>query len=200
MQAHDHGKWGCACWGADDQIGAANHLTPEKRRAALRSIDAATVYDLSHVFGADAPFMVPNQTPFLMSMWSTWRNSIRRRRQHGVTNDAGTNVERIEMTAHVGTHIDALGHVSKGDRLYNNLDASEILRPGHLGIARHHDRRITHAVGLAPHPAIVDFGRLVDRPVARAAHIARAIALAPFALGIAFERSRHDIRDGRRRL
>ena len=29
------------------------------------------------------------------------------------------------MTAHVGTHIDALGHFSKGDRLYNGLSAAE---------------------------------------------------------------------------
>ena len=29
------------------------------------------------------------------------------------------------MTAHVGTHIDALGHFSKGDRLYNGLSAAD---------------------------------------------------------------------------
>jgi len=127
MKAHDHGKWGCACWGKDDQIGAANLLTPAKRLAALKSIETATVYDLSHTFGADAPYMSPNQPPFLMAMWSTWRDAIRRRRKLGMTNDAGSNVERIEMTAHVGTHIDALGHVSKGDKLYNGFDAVETL-------------------------------------------------------------------------
>jgi kynurenine formamidase len=59
----------------------------------------------------NAPFMVPNQTPFLMSIWASWRDSIRRRRQlTGALKDAGANVERIEITAHVGTHIDALGH------------------------------------------------------------------------------------------
>jgi kynurenine formamidase len=127
MIAHNHGKWGCACWGRDDQLGAANLLTPEKRLAALRSIATGKIYDLSHVFGMGAPNMQPNQPPFLMMMWATWRDAIRRRRRLGITNDAGVNVERIEMTTHVGTHIDALGHVSNGDRLYNGFDAAEVL-------------------------------------------------------------------------
>ncbi|HUN42281.1 MAG TPA: cyclase family protein [Acetobacteraceae bacterium] len=118
--AHDHARWGAA-----DQIGAANLLTAEKRLAALALVREGRIYDVSHEIGMGAPFLVPNQTPFLMSMWATWRDSIRRRRLLGATNDAGANVERIEMTAHVGTHIDALGHFSKGDRLYNGLAASE---------------------------------------------------------------------------
>lgn len=127
MTTHNHGRWGCACWGKDDQLGAANLLTPEKRLAALKSIESGKLYDLSHVFGAGAPAMQPNQPPFLMSMWATWRDAIRRRRKMGFTNDAGVNIERIEMTTHVGTHIDALGHVSNGDRLYNGIDAAEVL-------------------------------------------------------------------------
>ncbi|HUB43771.1 MAG TPA: cyclase family protein [Acetobacteraceae bacterium] len=118
--AHDHARWGAA-----DQIGAANLLTAEKRLAALALVREGRMYDVSHEIGMGAPFLVPNQTPFLMSMWATWRDSIRRRRLLGATNDAGANVERIEMTAHVGTHIDALGHFSKGDRLYNGLAAAD---------------------------------------------------------------------------
>ena len=109
---HDHSRWG-----ANDQIGAANLLTVEKRLAALRSVRDGRVYDVSHEIGMGAPF--------LMSMWASWRDSIRRRRLSGARNDAGANVERIEMTAHVGTHIDALGHFSKGDRLYNGLSAAD---------------------------------------------------------------------------
>ncbi len=120
--AHDHSRWG-----ADDQIGAGNLLTAERRLAALRSVRDGRVYDLSHAIGADAPFMLPNQTPFLLSIWASWRQSIKRRRAIGATNDAGSNVERAEMTMHVGTHIDALGHFSIGDRLYNGLSAAEVV-------------------------------------------------------------------------
>ena len=119
---HDHSRWGPA-----DQIGAANLLTVEKRLTVLRSVREGRVYDVSHEISMGAPFMVPNQTPFLLSIWASWRDSIRRRRATGATNDAGANVERIEMTAHVGTHIDALGHFSKGDRLYNGLSAADVV-------------------------------------------------------------------------
>jgi kynurenine formamidase len=149
--AHDHGKWGCACWGADDQIGAANLITPAKRRAALRSIDNAKLYDLAQVTDAGAPFMRPNQPPFLQMMWSTWRDAIARRRRIGITNDAGSNVERVEMTMHVGTHIDALGHVSKGDRLYNDRAAADTL--GDWGLA---------ALGIEQAPPMITRGLLLD--------------------------------------
>jgi kynurenine formamidase len=122
---HDHGRWGAARWGAGDQRGAGNLLTTEKRLAALALVRTGRVFDISHEIGTDAPYMLPNQTPFLLSMWASWRDSIRRRRAAGALNDAGANVERMEMTAHVGTHIDALGHFSIGDKLYNGHAAAD---------------------------------------------------------------------------
>jgi kynurenine formamidase len=119
---HDHSRWG-----EGDQIGAGNLLTVERRLAALRSVQTGRLYDLSHEISANAPYLLPNQTPYLLSIWASFRDSIKRRRQTGATNDAGTNLERVEMTMHVGTHIDALGHFSIGDRLYNGLDAAEIV-------------------------------------------------------------------------
>ncbi|HEX3863465.1 MAG TPA: cyclase family protein [Stellaceae bacterium] len=120
LAGHDHSRWG-----PGDQIGAGNLLTVERRLAALQSVRDGRLFDLSHVIGADAPYMIPNQTPFLLSIWASWRDSIKRRRKMGAVNDAGSNVERAEMTMHVGTHIDALGHFSIGDRLYNGLSAEE---------------------------------------------------------------------------
>jgi len=117
---HDHSRWGAA-----DQIGAGNLLTVERRLAALHSVKEGRVYDLSHEIGMGAPYLLPNQTPYLISIWASWRDSIKRRRRTGAQNDAGTNLERVEMTMHVGTHIDALGHFSIGDRLYNGVSAAE---------------------------------------------------------------------------
>ena len=118
---HSHSQWGPA-----DQVGAGNLLTVEKRLAALVGRQGR-VYDVSHEIFMGAPFLAPNQTPFLMSIWGSWRDTIKRRRKMGATNDAGTNLERIEMTAHVGTHIDALGHFSKGDMLYNGNAAADVV-------------------------------------------------------------------------
>jgi len=120
---HSHSQWGPA-----DQIGAGNLLTGEKRLGA--------------------PFLPPNQTPFLMSIFGSWRDTIKRRRKLGAVNDAGTNLERIEMTAHVGTHIDALGHFSKGDMLYNGNAAADVVTDwglDRLGI-EHAPPMITRAV------------------------------------------------------
>jgi kynurenine formamidase len=119
---HSHSQWG-----PSDQIGAGNLLTVDKRLAALASVRSGRVYDVSHEIYMGAPYMAPNQTPFLMSIFGSWRDTIKRRRKLGALNDAGTNLERIEMTAHVGTHIDALGHFSKGDMLYNNNPAADVV-------------------------------------------------------------------------
>jgi kynurenine formamidase len=122
ITVHDHSRWGKA-----DQIGAGNLLTVERRVAALRSVREGRILDLSFEIGPNAPYLLPNQTPYLMSIWASFRDSIKRRRKLGATNDAGTNLERVEMTMHVGTHIDALGHFSIGDRLYNGNDANEVV-------------------------------------------------------------------------
>ncbi len=145
---HNHGQWGPAQWGPEDQVGAGNLLTAEKRLAALALVRQGRVFDVSHEIFMGAPFLPPNQTPFLMSIFGSWRDSIRRRRKLGATNDAGSNVERIEMTAHVGTHIDALGHFSKGDKLYNGNPAGDVVTDwglDRLGI-EHAPPMITRAV------------------------------------------------------
>jgi kynurenine formamidase len=146
IAVHDHSRWGAA-----DQIGAANLLTQERRLAALRSVREGRMFDVSHVIGTDAPFMAPNQTPYLLSIWASWRDSIRRRRKAGAINDAGSNVERMEMTAHVGTHIDALGHFSIGEHLYNGLSAAEVVTDWGL------DR-----LGIEQMPPMVTRGVLLD--------------------------------------
>ncbi len=140
---HTHSQWG-----RDDQIGAGNLLTVEKRLAALGSVRQGRIFDVSHEIGMGAPYMPPNQTPYLMSIFGSWRDTIKRRRKMGATNDAGTNLERIEMTAHVGTHIDALGHFSKGDMLYNGNAAADVVTDwglDRLGI-EHAPPMITRAV------------------------------------------------------
>lgn len=123
---HDHSQW-ISRWGKEDQIGSGHYMTAEKRLAALASVKLGKMFDVSHVIGQDAPYMAPNQTPFLLSMWASWKDSIKRRRKMGFRNDAGSNVDRLEMTTHVGTHIDALGHFSSGGRLYNANCAEEVV-------------------------------------------------------------------------
>ncbi len=138
-------------WGATGHLGAAAQLTDASRRDALALARTGAVFDLSHVIDAGAPFMAPNQTPFLLSTWASWRDSIRRRRAAGFRNDAGSNLERIEMTTHVGTHIDALGHFSIKDRLFGGLPAAETV--GDWGLTR---------LGIEHLPPLITRGILID--------------------------------------
>ena len=143
---HDHGRWG-----KGDQLGAANLLTAESTLQALRSVRDGRIVDLSHVIEIGAPRMAPNQSPYHMQLGPTSPGSIRRRREMGATNDAGSNLERIEMTTHVGTHIDALGHFTKGDVLYGGRKASDTIDD--FGLA---------ALGVEHIPPMVTRGVLLD--------------------------------------
>lgn len=117
---HDHARWG-----AGDQLGAAHLLTPERTLAALASVRQGRIYDMSHVIAMGAPRIEPNQLPYVITSSATAANSIRRRRAVGAENEVGSNLERIEMTTHVGTHIDALGHFTIGQRMYGGYDSAE---------------------------------------------------------------------------
>jgi len=144
---HDHGRWG-----KGDQIGAAGHLlTPEHTLKALGSVRNGCIIDLSHLIEIGAPRMAPNQSPYHIQVGPTSAGSIRRRRKMGATNDAGSNLERIEMTTHVGTHIDALGHFSKGDMLYGGYSATVTVDD--FGLAN---------LGIEHMPPIVTRGVLLD--------------------------------------
>ena len=123
---HDHSEW-TSRWGAGDQAGAGNWLTPERTLQSLQMVERGQVFDLSHVIRNGAPRIEPNQTPYVMTIGPRADNVIRRRRTSGATNDAGTTLERVEMTTHVGTHIDALGHASIGERLYNGFALDDAL-------------------------------------------------------------------------
>ena len=118
---HDHGRWGTG-----DQTGAAGHLLgPATTLAALSKVREGRIIDLSHVIEIGAPYMAPNQTPYIISSSATARNSMRIREKMGATNKVGANLERIEMTTHVGTHIDSLGHFSIGEHLYGGHTVDE---------------------------------------------------------------------------
>jgi kynurenine formamidase len=169
---HGHSKWG-----AEDQIGAANLLTQERRLAALGGVREGRVYDLSHDIFMGSPHMPPNQTPFLMSIWASWRHSIKRRRARGEINDAGTNLERIEMNVHVGTHIDALGHFSKGDMLYNGNCAADVVTD--WGLTK---------LGIEHAPPMITRGVLLDvAELDGGGHLQPGRAITPFELQCAAE-------------
>lgn len=143
---HDHSQWVTG-----DQLGAGNRLTPQKRLEALTLVKQGLLFDLGHTIEIGAPRFEPVQTPYLILGAPNWQGGIRRRRQAGATNDAGSNLERIEMTTHVGTHIDALGHFTIGSRMYGGSDANDVV--GDFGLLK---------LGIEHAPAIVSRGLMLD--------------------------------------
>lgn len=77
----------------------------------------ARILDLSHTYRTGMP-QSPNHPPFRMLL----------ERRHGdMTRADGASAanELIILGGHVGTHVDALAHVSQHDRLYGGIPAGE---------------------------------------------------------------------------
>lgn len=147
---HDHASLP-GRWGPDDRIGAGNLLTPASRVAAMSLVHSGEIVDLGHVIADGAPRIPPDQTPYVMALTTRAPNVVKHLDAHKVENRFGANLERIEMTTHVGTHIDALGHVSVGDRMYNGLSADAVV--GDYGLKQ---------LGIENVPPIITRGVLLD--------------------------------------
>ncbi|MEZ5850227.1 MAG: cyclase family protein [Hyphomicrobiaceae bacterium] len=178
---HDHGRWG-----KGDQIGAAHLLTPERTVAAMRSVSRGQIIDMSHVIEVGAPRIAPNQTPYLMQLGPTSRGSIRRRRAMGAKNDAGSNLERMELTTHVGTHIDSLGHFTYGDRMHGGYSAE--LTVDDFGLVN---------LGIENCPPIVTRGVCIDVSAHDGSdHLAAGRAVTKDDLQRALDRAKQEIKPG----
>ena len=98
-------NWGR--WGADDQLGALNTITPEKRRAAAALVGEGTTVSLAHNLiteqAADAPM------PYVLQM--------------GIFPERQVTRDRIDIDFHGGTftHLDALCHVAYNGTFYNGV-------------------------------------------------------------------------------
>ena len=107
-------------------LGAGNLITADTIKAALMAVESGEIIELSHDVAMGAPVVEPIQTPYVMTMSRTSKNMEEfLRDKMGATNNIGFYLERIEMTTHVSTHIDALGHVTIAAELYNGLDREQ---------------------------------------------------------------------------
>lgn len=109
-------RWYPSRWGADDQRGAANRLTPAKVLEAKNLITRGTVYQLGHVYEPGMP------------MFGTRHYSLRIPQVFAMPgkNQAVYHDEIISgELGQIGTQFDGLGHVGIGDLFYNGNRRSE---------------------------------------------------------------------------
>lgn len=126
---HDHTHWQ-----PGDPTGAAGrYLTPDVTLAALSLVKQGQVIDLGRIVAPGAPANPALMTPYVISPTVRASDNIAMRRANGGENDAGAILERIGMTTHVGTHIDALGHFAQGDVMHGGRSAAALTTP--VGLA-----------------------------------------------------------------
>jgi kynurenine formamidase len=113
-------NWYPSRWGAADQRGAANRITPAKVLEAKNLISRGTIYQLGHVYETGMP------------MFGTRHYSLRIPQGFG---PQGTNktVYHDEVVSaeigQVGTQFDGLGHLGVGDLFYNGHNRLEFAKP-----------------------------------------------------------------------
>jgi kynurenine formamidase len=111
-------NWGR--WGAADQRGTVNFITPETRRAAASMVRSGDVLDLGMEFGVNGPQSGSARFNPIHSM--------RMLPSDRVLSDAGLVVadDVVTMPLQCATQWDGLAHVGYDGLLYNNVPASVV--------------------------------------------------------------------------
>ncbi len=115
-------KWWPAEWGAGDQRGAANRLTPERVKQASRLIQSGKVYSLGRVYEHGMP--LPGKRHFSLTIPGSPTGGPSGKNQ-GVYHDDLFSGE----IGQIGTQLDGLGHVGVriggDDYFYNGFRRSQ---------------------------------------------------------------------------
>ncbi len=110
----DDRNWGR--WGDDDQVGAVNMVTPEKRAGAAKLVKTGRAVSLSREFPkTPAP---NNPTPAMHYM---------KRGVRGETGGSATDFYGISYPGQATTHLDALCHVWDGNGMWNGRKADDVI-------------------------------------------------------------------------
>lgn len=137
---NEYSNWGR--WGSDDELGALNLVTPEKRREAATLIRSGISVSLSHnPMTEEAPDN--NPVPF----------------EHVMREGLRTDTYRFSYHGYGISHIDALCHYSYKDMMYNGIPTSASTERGcsKLGIEHLKDGVVTRGV-------LIDIPRLRGVP------------------------------------
>ena len=109
-------RWYPSHWGADDQRGAANRITPAKVLEAKSAITNGTIYQLGRVYESGMPLYGSRHFSLLIPQAFEMPGS----------NKAVYHDEIISgELGQIGTQFDGLGHLGIGDLFYNGNKRSE---------------------------------------------------------------------------
>jgi len=126
-------EWYPSPHGADDTIGALNHLSPGGTKAAAGLVKTGQVYALGVVTNRNSPAYAPRTFNMIVTQSNDGTGPI------VGANQVTANDDVLITYLGIGTQIDGLGHVGIGHRYYNGLRAQDIVAPGGLKKFGTHD-------------------------------------------------------------
>jgi kynurenine formamidase len=137
-------NWGR--WGAEDELGALNLITAEKRRAAAAQVKAGVSVSLSR---NAIKKRIGVSAPFEHTMIAT-----------GETPDAegAADIFSVQFHGYTQTHLDALCHIFYGDAMFNGV-------PKH-SVSKHGAEKMSVAAmkeGIVTRGVLMDMPRVFDR-------------------------------------
>jgi kynurenine formamidase len=107
------GNWGR--WGADDQVGALNLVTPEVTRRAAGLVRDGRTFSLAQPLGPSSPTPAHRPRPVRFMNRDAGDYALGARTPGGFRFAEDT----VQFPTHSGTHVDALSHAWSGEHLYN---------------------------------------------------------------------------------
>jgi hypothetical protein len=124
--------WWPSRYGAGDQLGTLNEITPAKMIAAARLVRQGVIYDLGHTLHAHVPRF---EGRYWQQTLVSSAHIINKRKPGGGPRGWGRNqlnwiTELVSGTLQIGTHLDGLNHLQIGDRFYNGWRADRSSRTG----------------------------------------------------------------------
>jgi kynurenine formamidase len=116
-------SWGR--WGDDDQRGALNHLTPQRRVAAAALASSGITVSLAHDLGTDPTPENPHPAQHHMLASGDARDS------NGIAGyEAARDHLALDIHGLSTTHVDALSHMFVRGEMYGGRPASEVRSDG----------------------------------------------------------------------
>ena len=140
-------NWGR--WGADDERGALNLITPDAVLGALRACRTGVVYPLGLPIQAQGSGPVFDYRGRPQRLTLTNQADPGSYVDYGAAPDVGSNEDVLLLASHTLTHMDALSHVFAEGTLYNGFPV-ETART-HTGAARCGIDKVGGVVGRAVH-------------------------------------------------
>jgi kynurenine formamidase len=125
-QPPDQVKWWPSEWGAEDQRGAANRMTPQKVLEATRLISKGKVYQLGRLYEHGMP--LPGKRHFSLTIPGSPTYGPSGKNQTVAFDEMFSG-----EIGQVGTQLDGLGHfgarIGNEDYFYNGFKRSEFAKP-----------------------------------------------------------------------